>query len=107
MKISLLVFFMEKNCSFFGVGGILCGESRNSLKISSLFDCNENIQSHLSSCHLSKSNLKENELIAIRAGMFHLDQDNFKKMSSSSSQFGAILETIKIVPVSNPFGPRS
>ena len=85
MKISLLVFFMEKNCSFFGVGGILCGESRNSLKISSLFDCNENIQSHLSSCNLSKSNLKENELIAIRAGMFHLDQDNFKKMSIGPS----------------------
>ena len=72
---------MEKSCSFVGVGGIACGESRGLVKISSLFDCNENLQSHLSSCHLSKSNLRENELIATRTGMFHLDQDNFRNMS--------------------------
>ena len=72
---------MEKSCSFVGVGGISCGESRGLVKISSLFDCDENMNSHLSSCHLSKSNLRENELIAIRAGMFHLDHDHFKKMS--------------------------
>ena len=71
---------MEKNCSFIAVGGISC-ESRSVVKISNLFDYNENMQSHLSSCHLWKSNLKENELIAIRAGMFHLGQDNFKKIS--------------------------
>jgi hypothetical protein len=69
---------MEKSCSFVGVGGISCGESRGLQEISCLFDCKEDMSGQLSNCHLSKSNLRENELIAIRAGMFRLTEDQFK-----------------------------
>jgi hypothetical protein len=74
---------MEKSCSFVGVGGISCGESRGLQEISPiscLFDCKEDMSVQLSKCHLSKSNLRENELIAIRAGMFNLTEDQFKMM---------------------------
>jgi hypothetical protein len=69
---------MEKSCSFVGVGGISCGESRGLQEISFLFDCKEDMSGQLSNCHLSKSNLRENELIAIRAGVFNLSEDQFK-----------------------------
>jgi hypothetical protein len=71
---------MEKSSSFVGVGGISCGESRGLQEISCLFDCKEDMNVQLSNCHLSKSNLRENELIAIRAGMFNLTEDQFKMM---------------------------
>ena len=87
---------MEKSCSFVGVSGISCGESRGLQEISFLFDCKEDMSVQLSNCHLSKSNLRENELIAIRAGMFNLTED-----------FGAILEAATTVPVFPPFGSCS
>jgi hypothetical protein len=72
---------MEKSCSFVGVGGISCGASRGLREISCLFDCKEDMSGQLSNCHLSKSNLRESELIAIRAGMFNRTEDQFKMMS--------------------------
>ena len=71
---------MEKSCSFVGVSGISCGESRGLQEISCLFDCKEDMSVQLSNCHLSKSNLRENELIANRAGMFNLTEYQFKMM---------------------------
>ena len=71
---------MAKSCSFVGVGGISCGESRGLKEISCLFDCKEDMSVQLSNCHLSKSNLRENELIAIRAEMFNLTEEQFKMM---------------------------
>ena len=71
---------VEKNCSFVGVGGISCGESHGLLEICNLFDCQEDIKSQLATCHhLSKSNFIE--LIAFLAGMFHLTENQFKKMT--------------------------
>ena len=45
-----------------------------------IHDCKEDMSGQLSNFHLSKSNLRENELIAIRAGMFNLTEDQFKMM---------------------------
>lgn len=70
---------MEASCSFLGIGGVRCGESRGLQEIACLFDCKEDIKGHLSFCHLSKLNLMEYELIAFRAGMFQLKEDHFKK----------------------------
>jgi hypothetical protein len=72
---------MEKSCSFVGVGGISCGTSRGLREISCLFDCKEDMSGQLSNCHLPKSNLRESEFIAIRAGMFNRTEDQFKMMS--------------------------
>jgi hypothetical protein len=71
---------MEVSCSFVGVGGIFCSESCGLQEIGCLRDYKEDIKNHLHSCHLSKLDLKEYELIAIRAGMFHLNEDHFKNM---------------------------
>ena len=69
---------MEKRCSFVGVGGISCGASRGLREISCLFDCKEDMSGQLSNCHLSKSNLRESELIAIRAGMFNRTETSLR-----------------------------
>ena len=69
---------MEKSNSFVGVGGISCGASRGLREISCLFDCKEDMSGQLSNCHLSKSNLRESEFIAIRAGMFNRTEDQLK-----------------------------
>ena len=68
---------MEKRCSFVGVGGISCGESSGLREISCLFDCREDTSGQLSNCHLSKSNLRESEFIAIK-GMFNRTEDQLK-----------------------------
>jgi hypothetical protein len=47
---------------------------------SCLFDCKEDMSVQLSNFHLSKSNLRDNELIAIRAEMFNLIEEQFKMM---------------------------
>jgi hypothetical protein len=69
---------MEKSCSFVGVGGISCGASRGLRESSCLFDCKEDMSGQLSNCHLSKSNSRESEFIAIRAGMFNRTEDQLK-----------------------------
>ena len=60
-------------CSFNAVGSIVCGGWRGESGITCirLEDCDENIQNHLSSCHLSRSGFSERELILRRAGFFH------------------------------------
>ena len=72
---------MEKKCSFVGISGICCGPSRGLQDICSLHECQEDIKSQLSTCHLSKSKLSESELIAIRAGMFGLTEDQMRKIT--------------------------
>jgi hypothetical protein len=71
---------MEKRCSLSHLGNILCGQSRGVSAIVSLLDCKEDIQHHLASCHLSKSNLNEYELILARAGLFRLHNEQIKSM---------------------------
>ena len=51
----------------------------------------------LSNCHLSTSNLRESELIAIRAGMFNCTKDQIKMMLFvRPTLIIVILKTIKL-----------
>ena len=45
-----------------------------------LRECKENIQTHLSSCHLSRSGLEEFILISARAGYFYLTDGDIGRM---------------------------
>lgn len=71
---------MDKTCSFSGVGNICCGESRGENNIINLSECQADLANHLSSCHLSKSSLREDELILARAGHFNLTEDLISQM---------------------------
>jgi hypothetical protein len=51
-----------------------CGISRDIRRLVLLCDCNDDIQRHLASFRLSKSNLNECDLILARVGMFDVSQ---------------------------------
>ena len=71
---------METRCSLSNLGNIVCGESRGMSTNVNLLECTEDVHNHLVSCHLSKSSLKEYELILARAGLFHLENEQLKSM---------------------------
>ena len=60
-------------CLFNGITSIVCGECRTRLE-----QCDGNIQSHLSSCHLTRSNFKEYELILTREGLSYLPDEEIR-----------------------------
>lgn len=72
---------MDGKCSLSGLGGICCGENRGMTNIVNLNECQQNIQVHLSSCHISKSNLKEYELLLLRAGLFNVTEEQSKNIT--------------------------
>ena len=49
--------------------------------IISLLQCNDSIDSHLASIHLSRENITEGQLILARAGLFDLDESRVAQMS--------------------------
>jgi len=57
-----------------------CGPSRGLCGVVRLSDCNDDIENHLISCHLSKEKLSENQLIFARAGIFNLHQEDTMRM---------------------------
>jgi hypothetical protein len=72
---------MDKNCLLFGLGSICCGENRGASNLVNLNECQQDVEVHLSSCHLSRSNLKEHELILLRAGLFHVTGEQLNNMN--------------------------
>ena len=71
---------METVCSFSGIAKIECGESRHQTEVLNLVDCCSDISTHLASCHLSKSDLKEYELILARSGRFGFSDEQIRMM---------------------------
>ena len=71
---------MDKNCSLYGLGAICCGEDCGANNTVNLNECQQDIKVHLSSCHLSRSNLKEYELILLRVGLFHVTEKQIENM---------------------------
>ena len=60
----------------------LCGDSRGISVITyRLLQCNDSIDSHLASIHLSRENITEGQLILARAGLFDLDESRVAQMS--------------------------
>ena len=49
-----------------------CSHSRGICDLSRLLDCNDSIESHMRSVHLTSENINEHELIQARAGYFDL-----------------------------------
>ena len=72
---------MDKNCSLFGLGSICCGENRGASNLVNLNECQQDVEVHLSSCHLSRSNLKEYVLILLRAELFHVTGEQLNNMN--------------------------
>ena len=71
---------MAQRCSLFGIQAIPCGESRGERSIVDLVECNDDITAQLATCHLSRSGLKESELILARAGLFHLTEEQIRNI---------------------------
>ena len=57
-----------------------CGVSRGISGLFCLSECNEDIQNHLASLHLSRSRLTERDVILARVGMFELDETVIENM---------------------------
>ncbi|KAL9954031.1 hypothetical protein ACROYT_G041519 [Oculina patagonica] len=57
-----------------------CGNSRGITELVRLGDCNDSVVNHLTSCHLSRENLTEHELILARAGVFELPPSKASEM---------------------------
>ena len=57
-----------------------CGSPRGLSSLVRLSECSYEVKLHLISCHLSKELLSENELILARTGLFHLTQEDKRKM---------------------------
>ena len=74
-----MFFYCEiimESCYFLsGTGTVSCGKSRGTCNIIKMKECQEDIRGHLASCHLSRSNTKEYELILARAGLFGCQQN--------------------------------
>ena len=71
----------SKLCSLNGIAKSDCGASRGYEKSFPLKDCNEDVNAHPVSCHLSKKRLTEKDLIFARAGLFSLSEMQIEKMS--------------------------
>ncbi|KAL9970005.1 hypothetical protein ACROYT_G022307 [Oculina patagonica] len=71
---------MAEVCSLFKRGFIYCGPSRGRTEQVLLYECRDDISVHLKSCCLSRSNLKEYEVILQRAGLAGTSLDDVKKM---------------------------
>ena len=68
-------------CSLNGIAKSDCGASRGYEKSFPLNDCNEDVNAHPVSCHLSKERLTEKDLILARAGLFSLSEMQIETMS--------------------------
>lgn len=76
---------MEKTCSFFGLGSISCGESRGVDEVVKISSCINDVNSHLATCHLSKSGLSESQLILARSGLFDISPEQIESMTVCAS----------------------
>lgn len=71
---------MSMDCFLRSKDGKNCGPSRGSSGVIRLSECNDKIANHLISCHLSKENVNESELILARAGLFNLPRTDLQGM---------------------------
>ena len=94
---------MAEVCSLYKRGFLECGPSRGRTETVFLYACRDNISAHLKICSLSRSNLREFEVILQRAGLDRMPLNEVKKttcLSLPSFWFREVLEAFKVVPVS-------
>lgn len=63
---------INKMSCFLQSRSTVCGDSRGVSGLFCLLDCDDSIESHLASIHLSRENLTEKDLTLARAGIFDL-----------------------------------
>ena len=71
---------MSQDCFLNRKDGKNCGSSRGLRGLVRLSECNDEVKQHLTSCHLSKEVLSENEPILARTGLFHHAWEDKQKM---------------------------
>ena len=71
---------MADVCSLSKIGVITCGSSRGRTETVFLYECRDDISVHLKNCSLSRSNLKEYEVILQRAGLNRISLEDVKKL---------------------------
>ena len=90
---------VSSSCSFREIVETECGPSRGVKGNVLVSECNDDITSHLASCHLSKcSKVNENELILARAGIRGLSEEQVAKMTICPKQrhlLGAFWRALK------------
>ena len=70
---------MAEVCSLYKRGFLECGPSRGRTETVFVYACRDNISAHLKICSLSRSNLREFEVILERAGLDRMPLDEVKK----------------------------
>lgn len=68
-------------CSFSVILNGQCGPNRGEEDVVFLRECFHDISNHLRSCHLSRENVTEVNLILARAGLFDLGASKVKEMT--------------------------
>ena len=58
----------------------LCGDSRGVTGLFNLHQCTDSVESHLSSIHLSRENVTEEQLILARPGFFDSEESVVTEM---------------------------
>ena len=71
---------MSETCSFCSLVNRTCGSSRGTDEFVSVEQCSDDISVHLASCHLSRQDISERDLILARAGLFGLNEKQIAKL---------------------------
>ena len=71
---------MADICSLYKRDFLECGSSRGRTETVFLYECRDDISTHLKNCSLSRSNLTEYEVILQRAGLDRMTHDEVKKL---------------------------
>ena len=71
---------MADACSLSKEGLLDCGSSRGRTETVFLFECQDDVTTHLKICFLSHANLKEYEVILQRAGLDRLCHEEVKTL---------------------------
>lgn len=87
---------MDMSSCFLSYSSTACAPSRGICELARLSECNDTIESHMRSVHLSSENMNEQELILARAGYFDLPQSKIRDLLAHT---GEVLETAKTLPI--------
>ena len=71
---------MTDACSLSKEGLLDCGSSRGRTETVFLYECRDDVTTHLKNCFLSLANLKEYEVILQRAGLDRLSHEEVKTL---------------------------
>ena len=83
---------MVDACSLSKEGLLDCGSSRGRTETVFLYECRDDVTTHLKNCFLSRANQKKNEVILQGGGL--------DRLCSPSLWYGQVLEAFKAVSVS-------